>query len=88
MVDLEKMQRDVANCLTLLQEIRENRNGETLTVQEEEKPIGINEAADFLGVRRQTVYQSISKLKHRKRFGKLYFFKSELLEYLRGGQSA
>lgn len=88
MIDFEQMQRDVNKCLTLLQEIRENRNGETLTVQEEEKPISIDDAADFLGVRRQTVYQRIDKIPHRKRFGKLYFFKSELLEYLEGGKPA
>ncbi len=48
------------------------------------KPLSLSEAAEFLGVSDQTIYQNIKKLPHRKKFGRLYFFTSELLAYLDG----
>ncbi|GAB2524802.1 helix-turn-helix domain-containing protein [Spirosoma aerophilum] len=50
------------------------------------KPVGVNEAADFLGISRQTVYQNIDKIPHKKRFGRLYFFVSELADYVKAGE--
>lgn len=52
---------------------------------DEEKPLNVEQAADFLGVAPQTVYQNIKRIPHRKRFGKLYFFRSELIAFLEGG---
>ncbi|WP_420146950.1 helix-turn-helix domain-containing protein [Spirosoma sp.] len=49
---------------------------------DEEIPLTIQQAADFLKVSRQTIYQNITKIPHRKRHGRLYFFKAELADYL------
>lgn len=46
----------------------------------------IKQAAEFLGVADQTIYQNIKKIPHSKRFGKLYFRRSELEAYLADGK--
>jgi predicted DNA-binding transcriptional regulator AlpA len=48
----------------------------------EEAPINLKEAADFLGIAPQTVYQNINKIPSRKKHGRHYFLKSELAAYL------
>lgn len=49
---------------------------------DDETPLNVKEAAEFLNVSRQTVYQNIAKIPHRKRHGRLYFYKAELIDYL------
>lgn len=58
------------------------------TTLDKEKPRNLKGAAEFLGCAEQTIYQNIKSIPHHKRFGKLYFFESELLEYLKGGVPA
>jgi hypothetical protein len=43
------------------------------------------ESADFLGIALQTLYQN-KTVKRTKRFGKLYFLKSDLVQYLQSGK--
>ena len=50
-------------------------------------PLNIKEAAKILGIAQQTIYQNIERIPHRKMHGKLYFFETELLEYLNSGKS-
>jgi predicted DNA-binding transcriptional regulator AlpA len=52
------------------------------------KPLNLKEAADFLGLAEQTLYQRVKKVPHTKRFGRLYFFEDELLDYLKTGQNS
>ncbi|WP_247237756.1 helix-turn-helix domain-containing protein [Telluribacter sp. SYSU D00476] len=47
--------------------------------------VGVKDAASILNVSQQTVYQNIRKIPHVKRFGKLYFKRSELIAYLEEG---
>lgn len=63
-----------------LQLLRSTTNSQPTT--DDETPLTVQQAADFLNVSRQTVYQNIAKIPHRKRHGRLYFFKAELAEYL------
>ena len=58
------------------------------TSPDEEKPLNVGQAAEYLGISEQTVYQNIKKLPHKKRFGRLYLFRSELTEYLNAGKGA
>ena len=53
----------------------------------DEKPLSVEQAAEFLNVSKQTVYQNAVKIPHRKRFGRLYFLKKELISYLEEGRS-
>ncbi|WP_020597125.1 helix-turn-helix domain-containing protein [Spirosoma panaciterrae] len=55
------------------------------TSVDEETILTVSQAADFLGITPQTVYQRIKDLPHKKRFGRLYFLKSELVAYLQAG---
>ena len=48
--------------------------------------LNIKQASEFLGVADQTIYQNIKKIPHSKRFGKLYFLRSELEQYLAEGK--
>ncbi|MFN8347409.1 MAG: helix-turn-helix domain-containing protein [Spirosomataceae bacterium] len=44
------------------------------------------EAAAFLGIKLQTLYQNIEKLPSIKKHGKLFFVESELIAYMEGGR--
>ncbi len=48
--------------------------------------LSLKEAAEFLNVAPQTIYQNIKRIPHMKRFGKLAFKRSELLAYLEEGR--
>ena len=50
------------------------------------EPLDVKRAATFLGISQQTIYQNIGKIPHSKRFGKLYFLRSELEAYLADGK--
>ncbi len=57
----------------------------------DETPISTDEAAKRFGIAKQTLYQNARKIKHTKRFGRLYFYPSDLRDYLdtgsrKGGQ--
>ena len=56
------------------------------TSTDEEPPLTLKEAANFLGIAPQTVYQNIKKIPSRKKHGRHYFLKSELAAYLQAGQ--
>lgn len=43
------------------------------------------EAANFLGIAIQTLYQNIDRLPYIKKHGKLFFLESELIAYMEGG---
>ena len=66
--------------------LKDQQPSEQQSDPDERKPLNVEEAAKILGVSKQTVYQNIDKLPKRKRFGRLYFFKSELLDYLNAGE--
>ena len=85
-VDFQRLQNEVSDCRALLLSLQSRLDAQPVTnTPENETPITLKQAADFLGIAPQTVYQQIKKIPHNKRFGKLYFFESELLEYLKGG---
>lgn len=50
-----------------------------------ERPITMEEAAKILMMAPQTIYHNIDKIPHHKRNGRLYFFESELIDYIRTG---
>lgn len=50
-----------------------------------DKPLTVAEAAEFLGISKQTVYQNIARIPNRKKHGRLFFYRTELAAYLNGG---
>ena len=48
----------------------------------DEDPVSTDEAAKRFGIAKQTLYQNARKIKHTKRFGRLYFFPSDIRAYL------
>ena len=44
--------------------------------------LDVDGAAKLMNVSRQTVYQNIKDIPHRKVFGKLVFFKEELIQFI------
>lgn len=84
-IDFQQMQDDVTTIKDVVVTLQERIN-QTPIQQADDKPMSLTEAADFLGIASQTLYQNIRKVPHRKRFGRLYFFRVELLAYLDGGE--
>ncbi|GAB4032019.1 hypothetical protein GCM10028809_29420 [Spirosoma gilvum] len=48
-------------------------------------PINSQQASSYLNLSISSLYQNIEHIPHRKRNGKLYFFKSELGKYIDEG---
>ncbi len=48
--------------------------------------LNATQAADFLGIKLQTLYQNIEKIPKIKKHGKLFFVESELIAYMEGGR--
>ena len=69
---------DELRDITPTPQITTTKSGEHLTAAE---------AAKYLSIAKQTLYQNIEKVPHTKRFGKLYFLQSDLEDYLKGGQA-
>ena len=55
---------------------------------DEKRPLGIDEAAQFVGLAKQTLYRLTSEgtIPFYKNAGKLWFFRDELLAWIRNGQ--
>lgn len=55
---------------------------------DEKKPLSVGEAAEFLGIAKQSVYNGTSTgvIPHHKQGNKLFFFREELLAWIRNGQ--
>lgn len=76
----------------LLNEFRAIVKDEVLTLTASPQPtngkryLTAKEAADFLGIKLQTLYQNIEKLPNIKKHGKLFFVESELIAYMEGGR--
>ena len=78
----------------LLNEFRAIVKDEVLTLTTSPQPttgkryLTAKGAADFLGIKLQTLYQNIEKIPHVKKHGKLHFVESELVVYMEGGKDA
>ncbi len=77
---VNRLQMEVAEIKRLLL-----NNQAPATSPADEPALDINQAAEVLGIAKQTVYQNVSKIPHKKKHGRLYFFRSELLTYLNTG---
>ena len=51
----------------------------------DETPVSTDEAAKQFGIAKQTLYQNAKKIRHVKRFGRLYFYPADLRAYLNAG---
>ena len=79
--DLEML---IFDCVDRAIKLNQSINTPT-TATDEDIPLNVQQAAVLLRIAPQTVYQRIKDLPHKKRFGKLYFLKSELIAYLEAG---
>lgn len=70
-----------ALTLQVLQHLRSNDS----TPPPADDFLSLKEAASFLGIAPQTMYQNVKRIPHHKRFGKLFFRRSELVAYLEDG---
>lgn len=77
------LERRLNRIESLLLEIQESKP--VFTPAPADEFLSLKDAAQFLGVAPQTMYQNIKKLPHMKRFGKLTFKRSELIAYLEEG---
>lgn len=58
-------------------------------LKEESEILDVNEAAKFLGLAQGTIYNMAGqcKIPSYKEFGRRYFFKSELIEWIKSGKT-
>lgn len=73
---------------TLSAQLQSLRETGTIAHSGEEPALDTDQAATVLGIAKQTLYQRIKDIPHTRRFGRLYFFRSELLAYLKGDEPA
>lgn len=83
------MMKEVA-LTALLQYIKdiveESNTRKQVVVVDEKKPLSPLEAAEFTGLAKQTIYKFTSEgnIPHHKRGGKLWFFRDELVAWIKG----
>lgn len=68
--------------LTLLIESVIDRKLEEIGNHSDELTLDVDGAARLMNLSRQTVYQNIKNIPHRKVFGRLVFFKDELVQFI------
>lgn len=83
---IEDLQTVIIDCVNTC--LKNNKQTNPQTGELHEKPIPIQDAAQFLGLTVPTIYSKVSKgeVPVTKRGKRLYFFRSELLAYLREGR--
>ncbi|SDD76896.1 helix-turn-helix domain-containing protein [Niabella drilacis] len=59
---------------------------EPVDTSQQESPINIQRAAEILGLAKQTIYQK-TEIPRYKKGGKLFFFESELLAWVRSSRA-
>ena len=86
-VDFQRLQNEVSDCRAILLTLQSRLDAQPVTTTlDNETPLSVKQAADFLGIAPQTIYQRIKVLPHKKRFGRLYFYPSDLRAYLNDGK--
>lgn len=83
----EVLEARLSNIETLLLDIKHKSNDQT-EVPVADQLLTIEEAAELLSLSKPTIYSKVSKgeLPFMKRSKRLYFSKSELIEYLKKGR--
>lgn len=72
----------LSNIEALLLDIRHQPPVAPTISPDEDQPISVEQAAQFLNIKPQTIYQNINKIPHEKRHGRLYFTRRTLRAYL------
>lgn len=85
LVDFQQLQEDLSTIKEMVFTLTDQLSQASPLA--DDKPLSVTEAADFLGIAEQTIYQNVKRIPHRKRFGRLYFIKSELLDFLDGKEA-
>ena len=84
----EPINARLTNIEALTLEVLELLSSSSISPPPADDYLSLKEAAEFLSVAPQTMYQNIKRIPHQKRFGKLYFKRSELVAYLENGATA
>jgi predicted DNA-binding transcriptional regulator AlpA len=89
MVNLEKMQQDVAETKKALFELKGMFMDKTKVYKEEaETPIKIDAVAELTGYKKQTIYEycRFNKIPYHKKNNRLFFFTSEITDWIKEGK--
>ena len=89
MVDLERMQLDVAETKKVLYELKGIFIDKTKVYKEEaETPIKIDAVSEHTGYKKQTIYEycRLNKIPYHKKNNRLFFFKSEITDWIKEGK--
>jgi predicted DNA-binding transcriptional regulator AlpA len=88
-LNLEQVPQAVAFLMDEVAELKSLTKSQINRQSDNPKPIGIEEASKITGKAVQTIYGLTSRnaIPHRKRGRKLYFYESELLDYIDKGKA-
>jgi len=84
-ITFDQLPQAIYSLTCEVKELRRLLEGSTPSTPTEEI-LNRKQAAEFLGIAEQSIYQMGDRLPRRKRFGKLVFLKSELHEFLINGK--
>ncbi len=87
-IQLDSEQLDVVIQNNVRKVLNETATKTERATENHDYPMDIKQAAEYLGVTVPTMYSKVAKceLPHSKRGNKLYFFKSELQNYIKEGR--
>jgi predicted DNA-binding transcriptional regulator AlpA len=89
MVDLEKMQQDVAETKQTLYELKGMFIDKNRVYKEQpETPVRIGAVESLTGYKKQTIYEycRLNKIPYHKKNNRLFFFKSEITDWIKQGK--
>ncbi|PQJ77516.1 helix-turn-helix domain-containing protein [Polaribacter glomeratus] len=88
MVDFERMQLDVAEAKKDLKELKALLLNKAETTIGDETPIKIDGVEKLTGYKKQTIYEycRFNKIPYHKKNNRLFFFKSEITDWIRQGK--
>ena len=88
MISFEKTQQDVAEVKKVLKELKALLLNKAETATGDETPIKIDEVSKLISYKKQTIYEycRCNKIPHHKKNNRLFFFKSEITDWIKEGK--
>ncbi|WP_158009615.1 helix-turn-helix domain-containing protein [Tenacibaculum todarodis] len=88
MISFEQTQQDVAEVKKDLKELKALLLEKAETTTGGETPIKVDEVSKLIGYKKQTIYKycRINKIPHHRKSNRLFFFKSEITDWVKLGK--
>ena len=86
-LSFEKLPQEMANLRSDFKELKRLILQGNISQPKADDPLSIDEVSNLIGKSKPTIYGYVSrnKIPHSKHGGRLYFFKSEIIEWIKTG---